>query len=81
MYSRDCFALLCFVEHHITPNIIPVFFGILLLCKVVMSQGNVEKDLLPTDISFQTFSYGLLTVSIQGVSSLIVVRTSIHLVS
>jgi len=46
-----------------------------------MYQGNAEKDLLPTVISFQTFSHGLLTVSIQSVSSLIVVQTSIHLVS
>lgn len=46
-----------------------------------MSQGNVEKDLLPTGISFKTFSCGLLTVSIQSVLSPIVVQTSIHLVS
>jgi hypothetical protein len=88
LYTNFCtlctqgFALVCScVEHHKTLSVIPVFSETLLLCKVVMSEGNVEKDLLPTDISFETFSCGLLTVSIRSVSSLIVVQISTHLVS
>lgn len=46
-----------------------------------MSQENVEKNLLPIDISCKTFLCGLLAVSIQSVLSLIVVQISIHLVS